>query len=163
MKRLVPFLAAAALVVVLAPAADAGAPLPPAQLNVTPNPATTDDPVVIGNQPGAANTCLDGEVTYLVMKSDGEGPVAYDTTQPDEDGNWAVTIDPIPVAGTFTVSAECTSDEDEGAPLEPAAFADFVYVDVELVVTQAEVPTSSSSSTTSTAAQAVSTKPTFTG
>ena len=157
MRRFVPLVAVAALVVVLSGSADAGVVLQ-SQLAVTPNPATTAQPITIGNAPGDANTCEEGAVTYLVMKSDGEGPVAYDTIDPDPDGNWTVTIDPIPVAGTFTVSADCTGEPTETTMLEPVALADFQYVDVELVVTDAVVPSSSTSQ-----APAAATRPTFTG
>jgi hypothetical protein len=162
MKRLVPFLAVCALVVVAAPAADAGIAPGPADLVVTPNPATTTDSITIGNENNAQSTCDKGQVFYSVVKSDGEGAVAADTVAPDESGNWSVTIDAIPVAGTYVVSADCTAVDDDR--LQPAALPDFVYVDAELTVTQAEVPTSSSSSTTSTVgAEAASTRPSFTG
>ena len=157
MRRFIPLLAVAALVVVLSGSADAGVVVQ-SQLAVTPNPATTAQPITIGNTPGDANTCEDGVVTYLVMKSDGEGPVAFDTIDPDPDGNWTVTIDPIPVAGTFTVSADCAGESTGTTVLLPEALADFQYADVELVVSDAVVPSSST-----TAAPAASTRPTFTG
>jgi hypothetical protein len=157
MKRFMPLVAVAALVVMLSGSADAGVVVQ-SQLAVTPNPATTEQAITIGNAPGVANTCEDGQVTYLVMKSDGEGPVAYDTIDPDPDGNWTVTIDPIPVAGTFTVSADCTGGPSGTTIVAPVALADFQYADVDLVVTAAVVPSSST-----TAAPAASTRPTFTG
>ena len=156
MRRFIPLVAVAALVVVLSGSADAGVVVQ-SQLAVTPNPATTAQSITIGNAPGDANTCEDGQVTYLVMKSDGEGAVAYDTIDPDPDGNWTVTIDPIPVAGTFTVSADCTGEPSGTTIVEPVALADFQYADVDLVVTEAGVPTST------TQAPATSTRPTFTG
>jgi len=163
MRRVVPFIAACALVGVLAPAADAGLPLPAAQLSVSPNPATTDDEITIGNAAGDANTCEGGEVTYLVMKTDGEGPVAYDTTTPDENGDWSITIDPIPVAGDFTVSAECNG-VDKGAENVPTALPDFEYDDVLLTVTQASASSSTTTAApTTSAAAATATRPSFTG
>lgn len=163
MKRLVPFLAACALVVVAAPAADAGIAPGPADLVVTPNPATTTDSITIGNEDNDQSRCDKGEVFYSVVKSDGEGAVAADTVAPDESGNWSVTIDAIPVAGTYVVSADCTAVDDDEV-LEPVALPDFVYVDAELTVTQAVVPSSSSASTTSTVGtEAVTTRPSFTG
>ena len=56
MRRFVPFVAVAALVVVLSGSADAGVVVQ-SQLAVTPNPATTAQPITIGNAPGDANTC----------------------------------------------------------------------------------------------------------
>jgi hypothetical protein len=153
-----------ALVMGWAPAADAGAPVAP-EMDVNPNPATTEQSITIGNAPGAANTCEGGDVTLTVVKTDGEGAVVDQGVSPDPDGNWSTTIDPIPVAGTFTVSATCTGVE---KPDSVQALPDFSYQDVTLVVTQVE-PSSSSSSTTSTsasstsAANGVTTRPSFTG
>jgi hypothetical protein len=161
MRRLVPFAAVVALVVVLSGSADAGVVVQ-SQLAVTPNPATTAQPITIGNAPGDANTCEKGEVFYSVVKvgAEGEGAVAAGTIVPDEngEGDWSVTIDPIPVPGHFTVSADCTSDETGTTLLQPDAVADFDYADVDLVVTEAVVPSSSTSE-----APAASTRPTFTG
>jgi hypothetical protein len=157
MRRFIPVVAVAALVVVLSGSADAGVQLS-SQLAVSPNPATTTQAVTIANAPGAANTCEGGEVFYSVVKTDGEGAVAADTIEPDPDGNWTVTIDPIPVAGTFIVSADCTGEPSGTTIVAPLALADFTYADVELVVTQAVVPSSST-----TQAPAASTRPSFTG
>lgn len=154
MRRFIPLVAVAALVVVLSGSADAGVVLQ-SQLAVTPNPATTAQAITIGNAPGDENTCEGGEVFYAVVKTDGEGAVAADTIEPDPDGNWTVTIDPIPVAGTFIVSADCTGEPSGTTIVEPVALPDFDYAEVELVVTDAAVAT--------TEAPAASTRPTFTG
>jgi hypothetical protein len=138
MRRFIPLLAVAALVVVLSGSADAGVVVQ-SQLTVTPNPATTAQPITIGNAPGDANTCEDGVVTYLVMKSDGEArsPSARSIPAPTGTGR---SIDPIPVAGIHRVGRLRAGRQ----PDSPAgSVGRFPVPDVELVVTDAVVPSSS--------------------
>jgi hypothetical protein len=165
MKRIAPFFVVFALVIVLAPSANAGAPVT-SELAVNPNPATTADDITIGNAEGSANTCQSGEVLFEVDAVDDtdDEPAAIEFVEPDENGDWSFTIDPL-AAGDYVVSADCRELIEESVNL-PTRFPFFSYENVELTVTQADTSSSSSSTTaapSTSAAAAAATRPTFTG
>jgi hypothetical protein len=164
MKRTVAAVFVAALV--FAPGvAGAGAPAPLGQMEALPQPATTDDEVIISNADGAANTCEGGLVLLWVEDEDAER-VFDEFVTPNPDGTWSQSLGMLP-AGDYFAEADCGFLAEEAA-VTPAAQPFFAYEDLEFTVTQAEPTTTLTSPTTTaapatTAAAAATATPRFTG
>jgi hypothetical protein len=153
---------AAVLGLVLASSAlPSGAGEPIAVMGATPNPATTEEEIVISNASDEDSTC-EGGVVNLFVEDESSGTVFDDFVEPDGDGNWSQTLGPLPV-GTYLAEADCDFGPNEPVGLTPTAEPFFAYADIEFSVVQAPPPTEPTSSTTSSVAASDATRPTFTG
>lgn len=140
----------------------AGAGESVAVMGATPNPATTEEQVVISNADDEDSTCEGGIVALFVENEDFE-TIFDDFIEPDGDGNWSQTLGPLP-AGTYFAEADCDFLVQE-LGLTPTAQPFFAYADLEFSVTQAPPTTDTTpeSSTSSSVAATEATRPTFTG
>lgn len=151
----------------------------PQRMEATPNPAMVGDSVTVSNVAEDASTCeheappaADAYSSLVLLEIVApDSTETYPSVVPDASGNWSYmfTADQV---GTYLVYAECVYD-DIGDTALPAAYPEFTYVELPIVVQQAPDTTTTTTSsdtddtsgemTTTTAAAAVAASPRYTG
>ncbi len=115
------------------------------EMTVTPNPATTDEPIAI-----AGELCVSGDVALTLSGSTGIVDQWSELGAPD--GTWASSIVAGALApGTYSLAASCTSD------------GSFNYRPVTFLVTAPGVATTTTTTTPAKPAAATPATPAFTG